>query len=275
MTDVERGEIVADRRHHHLDRFGAHDRQPFGLRLPCQRVAILRGKRRADRLEIIARIKPFRDGADVLAERFAVAQIGRARELIDLRAGIVDVIFARHLEAGEGQQVGQRIAEHGAAAMADMHRPGRIGRDIFDIDRHAARRYRSLPYCAPSCTALRSASIHAAGLSVRLMKPGPATSTLATRSSARSLSGDRFGKLARLAAGILGEHHGGIGRDVAMRRIARRLDRHARLIDAGRQHAGGNQRVVRAADAIEHFGENVVCGHDEFEQCSAVGAPRA
>jgi hypothetical protein len=26
------------------------------------------------------------------------------------------------------------IAEDGAAAMADMHRPGRVGRDIFDID---------------------------------------------------------------------------------------------------------------------------------------------
>ena len=68
-------------------------------------------------------------------ERLAVAQIGGAREHIDLGAGIVDVVFAGHRKAGESQQVRERIAEHGAAAMADMHRPGRIGRDVFDIDR--------------------------------------------------------------------------------------------------------------------------------------------
>ena len=98
---------------------------------------MLGGERRADRLQIIARIKPFGNGADVFAERLAVAQERRAREHIDLRAGIVDVVFARDLEAGESQQIGERIAEHRAAAMADMHRPGRIGRDIFDIDRLA------------------------------------------------------------------------------------------------------------------------------------------
>ena len=74
----------------------------------------------------------------VLAERLAVAQVGRAREHVDLRAGIVDVVFARDLVAGEVEQVGERIAEHRAAAMADMHRAGRVGRDVFDIDRLAA-----------------------------------------------------------------------------------------------------------------------------------------
>jgi hypothetical protein len=120
--------------HHHRDGLGAHDRQPFALRHRLQLVAVLGGERLPDRLQIVAGIKPFRNLADVLAERLAVAQEGRAREHIDLRAGVVDVIFARDVKARERQQVGQRIAEHRAAAMADMHRPGRIGRDVFDID---------------------------------------------------------------------------------------------------------------------------------------------
>ena len=149
---------------------------------------VLGGERFADRLQIIAGIKPIRNRADVFAERLAVAQEGRAREHIDLRAGVVDVVLARDVEAGEVEQVGQRVAEHRAAAMADMHRPGRIGGDVFDIDLlrladAAARRNARL---APARR--RSASVQAAGLSVRLMKPGPATSTLSISGSARSLA---------------------------------------------------------------------------------------
>ena len=65
-----------------------------------QLLAMLVDKRLADRLEIVAGIEPFGDLADVLAERLAVAQIGRAGERIDLGAGIVDIIFAGDGEAG-------------------------------------------------------------------------------------------------------------------------------------------------------------------------------
>ena len=109
---------------------GSHD----ALRHRLQLVAVLGRERLPDRHEIIAGIKPFRNLADVLAERFAVAQERRAREHVDLRAGVVDVIFARDVVAGKIKQAAQRVAEHRAAAMADMHRPGRIGRDVFDID---------------------------------------------------------------------------------------------------------------------------------------------
>ena len=100
-------------------------------------VAVARRQRLADLLQIVAGIEALGDRLDGLAQRLAVAQIGRAREGIDLGAGVVDVILARDLEAGLGQQRGQRIADDGAAGMADMQRPGRIGRDILDIDRAA------------------------------------------------------------------------------------------------------------------------------------------
>ncbi len=66
-------------------------------------------------------------------KRLAVAQERRAGEHVDLGAGVVDVIFAGDVEAGEGEQIGQRVAEHGAAAMAHMHRAGRIGGHILDV----------------------------------------------------------------------------------------------------------------------------------------------
>ena len=67
----------------------------------------------------------------------------RARERIDLAAGIVDVIFARHGKAGIFQRAGQRIADDRAAAMPHVHRPGRVGADIFDIDRLAGAQRRA------------------------------------------------------------------------------------------------------------------------------------
>ena len=76
----------------------------------------------------------MRDFADLFTERLAIAQIGGAREHIDLRAGIVDVILARNIVAGKRKQIGKRIAEHGSATVTDMHRSGGIDGDIFDVD---------------------------------------------------------------------------------------------------------------------------------------------
>src|ERR1700752_2563887 len=93
-----------------------------------------------DRLQIVAGIEPFRNVADSLAERLTIAQERRAREHVDLCAGVVDVIFTRDVVTREMQQARQGIAEPRAAAMADMHRSCRIGRDIFDIDLCTASR---------------------------------------------------------------------------------------------------------------------------------------
>ena len=128
--------------------------------------------------------------------------------------------------------------------MADMHRPGRIGRDIFDIDRLAA---------ADIARAVLRAQLHRAAqrldpggrLEREIDEAWAGDVDLGDESVGAKLFRDRFGKLARFLAGILGQHHGGVGRDVAMRRIARRLDGHARLIDACRQDTGSNKRRSR------------------------------
>jgi hypothetical protein len=97
-------------------------------------LAPYRGEFPSNRFQIITRVKTVGDGANILTERLAVAQKSRARQNIDLRARIVDVVLARYIVAGERQQVGERIAEHCATAVTDMHGPGRVGRDILDVD---------------------------------------------------------------------------------------------------------------------------------------------
>jgi hypothetical protein len=64
--------------------------------------------------------------------------------------------------------------------------------------------------------------------------------------------GDFLSQLARLLAGVLGERHRGIGRHIAVGRIARRLDH-----DAGEVGVRAKQRSGRRAHASEHGGEEV------------------
>ena len=90
------------------------------------------------------------------------------------------------------------------------------------------------------------------------MKPGPATSTLAIEAIGAQLFGNGFGQFARLAAGVLGQHHRRIGRHVAMRGLARRLDHDARLVDAGGQDAGRDQLAVGGVNLVEHDGKDVL-----------------
>ena len=152
--------------------------------LSQQARAMLAGEPFADRLQIIARIEPLRDRADILAQRLAVAQEGRAGEDVDLRARIVDVVFAGHLVAGEGQELSERVAEHRAAAVAHMHRAGRVGGDEFHVHRHA----RALPAAGrsrPIDDGRPQDLCRTLGFSLRLMKPGPGDLDLRPRADLR------------------------------------------------------------------------------------------
>ena len=143
----------------------------------AEAVAELRLQRLADRLQIIARIETARDLADVFAERLAVAKVGGAGERIDLRAGVVDVVFARHRVAGRGEHVGDRRRRpprrgHGRHASARSGWPRRIRRSPSrrrrpSSGRRTLRREGSPPSCAAQNASERR----------RLTKPGPATST--------------------------------------------------------------------------------------------------
>src|SRR5437660_1358344 len=104
MLDVESGEIIADLDHHQVDRPLAHQRKPLAFGLPQQSATVFGDEYCAHRLQVIARIKPSGNLADVFAKHLAVAQIGRTREHVDLGASIVDVILACNLETSPGEK---------------------------------------------------------------------------------------------------------------------------------------------------------------------------
>ena len=137
--------------------------------------------------------------------------------------------------AGEGEQARDRVADHGAAPMADMHRPRRIGRDIFDIDLGAGADRRGA-----EAVALREARpqhlVEDVGLERKIDEARSRDLDLGDtlRMEARS---DLLRERARRHPRFLGEHHRGVGGDVAMAAVARRLADDAREIEPLRQFA--------------------------------------
>src|SRR5690606_10755005 len=63
----------------------------------------------------------------------AITKHHRACKNVDLGTGIIDVIFFNDIITGKFQQISQNIADNGATAMPNMHRPRWISRDIFNV----------------------------------------------------------------------------------------------------------------------------------------------
>ena len=216
----------------------------------------------ADRLQVFAGIEALRNVADVLAQRFAIAQEYRAREHVHLAARVVDVVFARHIEAGEHQEIGEHVAEHRAAAMADVHGAGRVGGDVLDVDRLAFADGRPSIGGARIEDGAHQAVPHL-GLQREIEEARPGDGDSVNAFGARELRLQLVGDVARLHARGLGQHHRRIGRQVAVGRIARRLH-----LDAGRRHIGrqlalGLQRIERCRNAIFDLCEHVHGGDPE------------
>ena len=259
VVDAEQGQVRADMVHHHRHRRLAERRQPFALGGMDEPVAMFGGELLADRLQIVAGIIAFGDLADILAERLAVAQVRRAGEHVDLAAGIVDIIFAGDAVPRIFEQAGQRVADHGAAAMAHMHRAGRVGRDIFDVDPLAAAHVGAAIFLALGEDGTKLL------LPDRAAEPdvdeaGSGDVGRFDLADLAQLRHDHLGERARRHAGALGQHHRRIGREVAMAGVARRLDRHGAAGQAGQQPALGLEGVERGGDMRGKAG---VKGQDE------------
>jgi hypothetical protein len=256
VGDVERGEIAADHLHHHGDGLGPHHRQPFGLGLRLELVAGLGGQHLPDRHQIIAGIQPVRNRADILAERLAVPQEGGPREHVDLGAGVVDVIFPGDVEAGRHQQARQSIAEHRAAAMTDMHRPRRVGRDVFHIDLLGGAD--GAPAVAGAIAQNGAQRIGPdRGLEGQVDEAGTGDLDRRDQGVGAQFAGNRLGEVFRLRLRLFGQHHRRVGCHVAMGNIPGRLDHHARQVETGRQHAFGSQRGADRMDAGENVSEQM------------------
>ena len=238
VMDPEQTEIVPDQVEHRRHRALAEHLQPDIVGLAGVVVAEFRGERDTDGDEIVARIEAFGDLADVLAERLAVAHVERAGENVDLRAGVVDVIFLGDPESRGLEQAGERVPTTaprqwpmciGPVGLAETY--STLTRSLLPIlDR---------PYASPSRRIVSSSLRHASGERRMLRKPGPAISTEVTPGSDCTFGRDRGRQSARVRARAFRKHHCCIARQVAVRRVARRLDRHGAAVQLGRQHAFG------------------------------------
>ena len=254
LAHAKRREILADQHHHGIaPELGAF-RRPFRLHGFRPFLAVSLRQRLADGDEVVAGVEALGRRAGVLPQRFAVAIEHRPGKRLELGAGVVDVVLAGDREARLLQQRHQRVAEHRAAAVPDVQRSGGVGRDVLDIDRLAGAK--------PGIAIGGAGPQHLGEPRV----PEPRGRSQVDEARPRRLGvGDRFvgadaprqflGDVARLALGRVGEHQGGVGRHLAMGRIARRLDRDRVQIGRFRQQAGPHHILYRIFNKISEITE--------------------
>jgi hypothetical protein len=201
---------------------------------------------------------------DRLVEQFEVAQPGRYGKDVHLPAGVIDVILARHLVAGKGQQRAQAGAVGGAAAMADMQRAGGIGGNEFDLQaaghasvlRRAATEIiarRPAPRPPPRCAPRRQREIDEAGagdLDLRDKRRG------------RQLAHHALGDLARIGLQFARQLHPQVAGEITVAGLLGALEN-----DVGKPLGGGDAGKRGAQQA----GEMLTCVEGVCRGCAGCG----
>ena len=130
-----------------------------------------------------------------------------------------------------------RIAQRRAAAVPDVKRAGGIGGDELDVDPVAAADRRCDRRRRPGREWSRASAESSSAASQKLMKPGPGDLHLRDdRARELDLLDHPAGEIARFLLELLGEHHGEIGRQVAVTLVPRPLQHEARPVAS--QHLG-------------------------------------
>ena len=83
--------------------------------------------------DILSMVAVFRDLGIQTAE-LEIACIDGFRQMIDLVAGIIHIVFRQYIIAGRAQQIHHRRAIGSASGVSDMEKAGRICRDILNKD---------------------------------------------------------------------------------------------------------------------------------------------
>ena len=190
----------------------------------------------------------------VLGQRLAAgARADRLAEPQQLRAGVVEVVLARHLVAGELEQPGERVAVRGVAARS----PRSAGPSGWRRRTRRFTRSRSAavppPQSSPAASTCAAAAMYQASARKTFRNPGPATSTFSTRSPRRSLQrrAEPLGDLARRRLERRGEQHRGVRRVVAEAGLAAaaRASASRRRCRARRRRPRRRRAVLRRGDA--------------------------
>jgi hypothetical protein len=124
--------------------------------------------------------------------------------------------------------------------MADMHRAGRIGGDVLDIDPLAGAE-RGSAVGLPLRQHLAETALPESRREPQVDEARPGDIDGRHVGMRAQPAGQELGDLARLARRRLGQHEGRVGRDVAVAGIARRLDRETAFEHGTGQRASRHQ----------------------------------
>ena len=189
-----------------------------------------------DRVDFAVEPRHFRHG--ITLQRGTIEEVLPAvKNLAELRAPIAEMIVGHDLVSEKSGDAGERVAENGAADVADVHRLGDVRRTeidddfqpLFGLGRAAARIGRENPQLPRDPTGLEAEVEEARSRNLRL----------GAYVAAFELFRDLRGKLARISFRLLGQNHGGIGLVIAEARVCRRHD----VTAFGRKSACGERRA--------------------------------
>ena len=185
------------------------------------------------------------------ADRLLHARPERLREPGDLHAGIVDVELARDRVTGPLEQRRDAVAQRRAAAVADMQRTGRIGRDELDVD-PSPRADGGPTVLAPLRVKRWKSAEQRVGGEPEVDESGSGDLDAGQHRGRRVERGDdalRHG--ARIGALATRQLHREVGGEVAVRRIAGPLEREL-VVAERRRHARehGTKRVTHEASGF-------------------------
>ncbi len=131
--------------------------------------------------------------------------------------------------------------------MAHVHRPGRVGRDIFDVDR-LARAHRRAAVIGPVGEDRAQFVRPHPGSEADVEEPRPGDLGGFDVGQVGEILRDADGDLARLHPRGLRQHHRRIGREIAVAGVARRLDGDVACIEPRRQVARADEVANRVGD---------------------------
>jgi hypothetical protein len=140
--------------------------------------------------------------------------------------------------------------------MPDMHRPRRIGGNVFDIDL-LARASRASPIEGALAQHGTQRIRPGGSLQGEIDEAGTGNIDGGDQIVRPQPGGDPFGEIAGFCPNLPGQHHRGVGGHITVRRIARRLDHDARQVNACGPSALGRERAANRVHAGKHVGEKM------------------
>ena len=238
-------------------------------------IAELAMQGRGDIEHIVALVAVGRE-RDLLTSEFQVAQPDRRGQDIHLAAGVVDIIFAVHVEACSLQQVGHGCTVGRAAPVAHVQGTGRVCGDKFHLDTFALADGRASETVF-LFENLRHDLVTGCCGDKEVDKPGTCNLDLLDGGVCGQRGDDLFCECARAGLRGLAQHHGDIGREIAMAGVTGALDhgltqsRCRQDLLSGQGFEGGRDQLLDVRFHV-HFDQKIPAGKDSGKPVGRRGA---